>query len=105
MSKPVLPAKYTDFIAKYPELGAVWDALHAAEAKGPLDARMQRLLKFAVAIGAQKSGAGKAAVRKALDAGLTEAELGQVVVLAASTVGLPGAVAAHGWIQDVLQKD
>jgi alkylhydroperoxidase/carboxymuconolactone decarboxylase family protein YurZ len=99
------PSQYQAFVKRYPKLGEAWEAIHAAEADGPLDPRTVRLVKLGVAIGALKEGAVHAAARKALAAGVAPAELEQVVALAAATVGLPSAVAAHSWIQDVLARE
>ena len=84
------PKKYSAFIERFPKLGQAWEAIHEAEAEGPLDPRSSRLVH--------------AAARKALKAGVTADEMDQVVVLAAATLGMPGAVAAYGWVQDVLEK-
>ena len=96
--------KYMDFILRFPELGAAWDAMHREEAQGPLDVRTIRLVKLAVAMGAGREGAVHSAVRKALKAGVTREELDQVVALGASTLGMPGSVAVYTWIQDILAK-
>jgi alkylhydroperoxidase/carboxymuconolactone decarboxylase family protein YurZ len=102
-SKP--PRQHTEFIQRFPKLGEAWDAIHAAEAVGPLDVRSARLVKLAVAIGALKEGAVHAAARKALGAGVSAAEMHQVVALAAATLGLPSTVAAYGWVEDVVAKE
>jgi len=99
------PKKYSAFIERFPKLGEAWEAIHQAEAEGPLDPRTVRLVKVAVAIGAFKEGAVHAAVRKAVKAGASAAELQQVVVLAAATLGMPATVAAYSWVQDVLERD
>ena len=98
------PKKYNDFIERFPKLGEAWEAIHEAEAEGPLDLRTSRLVKLAVAIGAFKEGAVHAAARKALKAGVSPEEMAQVVVLATATLGMPGTVAAYCWVQDVLEK-
>lgn len=101
MSKlPEAPKPYTRFIERYPKLGQAWDAIHEAGAEGPLDERTQRLIKLAVAIGAQRSGSVHASVRKARAMGISDAELEQVVAISASTLGLPSVVAAYGWLYD-----
>ena len=99
------PKKYLEFIERFPKLGEAWEAIHAAEAEGPLDLRMARLVKLAVAIGAFKEGTVHAAARKALKAGITAEEMRQVVVLATATLGMPSTVAVYCWIQDVLEKN
>jgi len=96
--------KYIDFIKRFPALGEAWNTIHREEAQGPLDARTQRLVKLAVAMGAFREGAVHSAVRKALKAGITREELEQVVALGASTLGMPSSVAVYTWVQDVLDK-
>ena len=98
MPKP--PQTYRDFIARFPKLGEAWDALAEAGQEGPLDAKTQRLLKLAVAIGALKEGPVHAGARKALAAGITREEMEQVVALAAGTIGMPSTVAAWSWIRE-----
>lgn len=94
------PKIHEEFVARYPELGKAWEQANAAGQKGPLDARTQRLVKLAVAVGALREGAVHASVRKALDLGIPREELEQVVALAAGTIGLPATVAAYTWICD-----
>ncbi len=98
------PKKYTEFIERFPKLGEAWEAIHAAEAEGPLDPRSVRLLKLAVAIGALREGAVHAAARKALKAGASVEDLQQVVVLAAATIGMPATVAAYCWVQEAVER-
>lgn len=94
------PSQHRQFVRRYPRLGEAWDLINAEGADGPLDARTQRLIKLAIAIGAMREGAVHAGVRKARDAGATVKEMEQVVALAASTVGLPATVAAWSWVRD-----
>ena len=72
--------------------------------EGPLDAKAQRLIKLAIAIGALREGAIRANVRKALAMGITKAEIEQVIALATSTVGFPGTVAVFTWINDIFER-
>ena len=91
------PARHREFVRRFPGLGEAWDLVNEEGAAGPLDAKTQRLLKLAIAIGAMREGAVHSGVRKARDSGATTAEMEQVVALAASTIGLPAAVAAWSW--------
>jgi alkylhydroperoxidase/carboxymuconolactone decarboxylase family protein YurZ len=100
-SLPKPPSAYTDFVTRFPKLGQAWDLLAEGGKDGPLDERTARLVKLAIAIGAQKEGAVHASVRKALAMGITREELDQVVALSAGTLGLPSAVAAHTWVEEV----
>ncbi|MDP1832159.1 MAG: carboxymuconolactone decarboxylase family protein [Geothrix sp.] len=99
------PKKYKEFTTRFPKLAEAWDSIHEAGATGPLDAKTQRLVKLAVAIGALREGAVHASARKALDMGITIEELEQVVALAAGTLGMPATVAAFTWVRDVTHKD
>jgi 4-carboxymuconolactone decarboxylase len=94
------PAAYQDFVSRYPRLGRAWRLASDEAARGPLDARTQRLVKLAIAVGAQRESAVHSAVRKALDEGVSLAEMEQLVPLAAPTIGFPASVAAWSWIRD-----
>jgi 4-carboxymuconolactone decarboxylase len=94
------PAVHRQFVTRFPRLGKAWDLLNEEGGAGPLDGKTQRLLKLAVAIGAMREGAVHSGVRKAREAGASMAEVEQVVALAASTVGLPAAVAVWTWMRD-----
>jgi alkylhydroperoxidase/carboxymuconolactone decarboxylase family protein YurZ len=99
---PKPPKAYEAFVQRYPRLAAAWDALTQAGEEGPLDERLIRLFKLAIAIGALREGAVRSGVRKALAAGVTRAEIDQVIALAPSTIGLPSTVAVFSWVQDVM---
>jgi 4-carboxymuconolactone decarboxylase len=47
-----------------------------------------------------REGAVHSGVRKARDTGASTAEMEQVVALAASTIGLPAAVAVWTWVRE-----
>jgi alkylhydroperoxidase/carboxymuconolactone decarboxylase family protein YurZ len=104
-SKPPTPPKtYEDFTARFPELSRAWESMGAAaRADGTLDDRECRLVKLGIAIGAQHRGAVQAAVRHAVAAGVTAEDIEQTAALCASTVGVPGAVAAWSWIRASLK--
>jgi alkylhydroperoxidase/carboxymuconolactone decarboxylase family protein YurZ len=99
---PKPPETYEAFVQRYPRIARAWEELAEAGKDGPLDARTARLTKLALAIGALREGAVHANVRKALAAGITAAEVEQVVALAAGTLGLPATVAVYSWVQDAL---
>ena len=101
-SKSGPPKAYTRFVERYPSLSQAWDLIHEEGERGPLDARTQRLVKLAVSIGALREGPVHAGVRKALRMGISREEIEHVVALAASTMGMPSTVAAHSWVNDVL---
>ncbi len=100
MPKP--PETYEEFTRRYPRIARAWEELAEAGREGPLDNRAARLVKLALAIGAMREGAVHANVRKALAAGVSPAEIEQIVALAAGTLGLPATVAVYSWVRDTL---
>jgi len=102
MSEPRPPKTYEEFVQRFPELGQAWDQIAEAGRRGPLDERVQRLIKLAVAIGAMREGAVHASVRKATAHGITAGEIAQVIALGAGTIGLPSTAAVYSWIRDIL---
>lgn len=96
------PKTYDAFVREFPRLGEAWESMRLAEEDGPFGKRELRLLKLAVAVGCGKEGPVHSSVRKARAAGCTDAEIRHVVALAASTIGLPPAVAAYSWVVEEL---
>jgi 4-carboxymuconolactone decarboxylase len=100
MKRSQPPTAYQEFVRRFPRLGRAWTLASDEAARGPLDARTQRLVKLAIAVGAQRESAVHSAVRKALDEGVSLAEMEQLVPLAAPTIGFPASVAAWSWIRE-----
>ena len=100
---PPPPKAFRDFSERFPKAAQAWGLLSEAGATGPLDSSTQLLVKLSIAIGTRSEGATHSAVRKALAAGIPPEAIYQVVALAASTVGLPNAVAAFTWIEDEMK--
>jgi len=96
-----LPEPVDAFRNGYPK---VWEAFsqlgERCHEAGPLDAKMRRLVKLALAIGAGLEGATHSAVRNALASGITPEEMKHVAVLSVTTLGLPGSMRAFTWIDD-----
>ena len=104
MSK--LPAPYQDFKRDFPTVHQAYEALaSAAHETGPLDERTRRLVKLAISIGAGLEGAVRSHTWQGKTAGLDEAEMDHVVLLAITTVGLPSAIAARSWIRSALAPE
>jgi 4-carboxymuconolactone decarboxylase len=99
-----LPDIYVSFRERFPQVGQAQDHLAAeVDAAGPLDERTSRLVKLGIGVGSVSEGAVRSNVRKALAAGATPEEVQHVVLLAITTRGFPAAVAAWGWVQEVLE--
>ncbi len=99
------PAAHQAFVSRFPGLGRAWELANEEGGLGPLDRRTQRLVKLAIAVGAMREGAVHSGVRKARDAGVTREAMEQVLALAATTIGLPSAVAVWSWLRDELGAD
>ncbi len=98
-----LPDAYTDFRTSYPEVAARLDDLgEQTRLAGPIDGLAQHLVKLGIAVGALAEGAVRSHARQAVGAGASPAAVRQVAVLAITTAGFPTAIAALGWIDEVL---
>lgn len=72
-----LPEIYRRFLSDQPNVMTAYEALaDATHAAGPLTDRERRLVKIAIAIGAQAEGAVRSHARKARAEGIEEAALG-----------------------------
>lgn len=101
-----LPSGAANIAKKHPQVWAAYEQLGAACAQsGPLDARTLRLVKLALAVGAESEGAVHSHVRRALAEGVTKDELLHVSLLAIPSIGLAKAVAAMTWIEDILKGE
>lgn len=97
-----IPAAAGDLAEAHPEIWAAYSALGKAAAEsGPLTERERRLIKLALAIGAGSEGAVHSHTRRARAEGVEPAALRQVALLAIGPLGLPRAVAAKTWIEDI----
>ena len=96
------PSDFNASVRKsYPEVWKAFAALsESCHESGPLDDRSRKLVKLALAVAAGLEGGTHSAVRHAKDAGITQAEMEQVAILAITTIGFPVAMRALSWIRD-----
>ena len=100
-----LPEKYKKFSNTYPEIFDIYQELgKKTRETGPLDRKIQDLIKLGIAVGNNSKGAVRSHTRKALESGATKEEIMHTVLMALSTVGFPSMVAASGWVDEVIQK-
>lgn len=98
-----LPRAARALAEHHPDIWNAYAALgEACASAGPLTERERRLVKLALAIGAGSEGAVHSHARRGVAEGIDAAALRQVALLAIGTLGLPAAVAASTWIEDVL---
>ncbi len=102
MSQP--PKHFTDFLKTYEDVGAAYKSLGSATlAAGPLPKKTAQLVKLGIAVGMRHEGAVHAHCRKAIGAGCTAEEVRHAVLLATTTLGFPGMMAALSWVDDVIE--
>jgi alkylhydroperoxidase/carboxymuconolactone decarboxylase family protein YurZ len=96
------PSTAADHIrTKYSEIWQAFsDLAEACHNAGPLNEKIRRLVKLAIAVGAGTEGGTHSAVRHAREAGITAQEMEHVVLLSITTIGLPAAGRALTWIHD-----
>jgi alkylhydroperoxidase/carboxymuconolactone decarboxylase family protein YurZ len=98
-----MPETPQQFAREHPDVWAAYADLGEATAEaGPLEGDHKRLVKLALAIGAQSEGAVHSHVRRGIDEGLDPAAMRQVAILSIPTIGFPGAMAALSWIDDLV---
>ena len=99
-----LPEFLQKVVDRYPEVWKKYGDLSQAvgSVKG-LDERSQKLVKLAVAIGAGRQGAVHSHARRCKRAGFSAEELYHAALLAITTIGWSGAIAALSWIDDELK--
>lgn len=97
-----MPGAAGDLAEQLPDIWSAYSALGKATAEaGPLTERERRLVKLALAIGAGSEGAVHSHTRRAKSEGIEDEAMQQVALLAIGPLGLPRAVAARTWIEDV----
>jgi 4-carboxymuconolactone decarboxylase len=97
------PKAHHQFMTEFPDVAAAYEQLAtASHDNGPLDDKTRQLVKLALAIGLGHEGAVHAHARRALESGITPAEIKHVVTLAVTTLGMPNTVAAYTWVNDIL---
>jgi len=101
-----LPETFKQFVAKYPKLGAAHEQVaKAVEGAGPLDAKTLALIKIGISLGGGLESALRSHVRRARQAGASEQEIEQAILLGMNTVRFPRTVAAWRWAQMQFERD
>ena len=97
-----MPKFFEEFRAAHPEVASHYNALsEACKKAGPLDERTIEMVKLGIAIGAAAEGAAHSHARRAKAAGVTDAQLEHVALLAITTLGFPRAMTGLAWVLDV----
>ena len=100
-----LPKPFESFSKQFPDIMKQYQQLaKSCRDKGPLEEKIQELVKLGIAIGVNSKGGDRSAVRKALSAGATQEEIQHAVLLSTTTTGFPNMIAAMEWTKDVFDK-
>jgi len=101
-TKPTkLPQTYLAFVSRFPKVAkAHEDTAKAVDALGALDAKTCALIKIGISLGAGLESAVRSHVRRAREAGASDVEIEQAILLAMTTCGFPRTVAAWKWAQE-----
>ncbi len=95
-----LPGTYQLIVERFPKLAAAHEQMsEAVEQLGHLDNKTASLIKIGISLGAGLESAVRSHVRRAMEAGATEAEIENAIFLGMTTVGFPRTVAAWSWAQ------
>lgn len=101
-----LPKTFKEFVNKYPALGEAHQHIgREVEQLGPLDGKTLALIKIGVSMGAGLESALRSHVRRAMQAGVSEREIEQAILLGMNTVGFPRTVAAWSWAQVQFERE
>ena len=101
-----LPSTFKAFVEKFPALADAHEAVaQAVDQLGPLDRKTCQLIKIGIALGAGLESATRSHVRRAVEAGATELEIEQAIMLAMNTCGFPRTVAAWSWARQQFERD
>lgn len=101
-----VPATFKAFISRFPELGEAHQRVgKAVERLGPMDRRQCELVKIGICLGAGLESALRSHVRRAREAGASESEVEQAILLGMNTCGFPRTVAAWQWAQQQFERD
>ena len=100
-----LPKRFKKFQKDFPEVAKAYEELGTAVHKsGPLNAKTRALIKLAISTGAGMEGAVHSHTRKAIEAGCSNDEIKQTIMLALPTIGFPATMAVMSWVDDIIEK-
>jgi 4-carboxymuconolactone decarboxylase len=104
--EPKVPSTFSAFAQRFPALAEAHENMtDAAQTAGPLDAKTCALVRIGLALGAGLESAVRSHVRRAAEAGATEEEIEQAIVLGATTLGFPRTIAGWTWAKQQFERD
>ncbi len=100
-----VPGTFKAFITRFPEIGKAHESVaRAAQTAGPMDKKNCELVKIGISLGAGLESALKSHVRRAVEAGASQSEVEQAILLGMNTVGFPRTVGAWSWAREQFER-
>ncbi len=100
-----LPDVYKKFTDRYPDVFNDFKQLGISTRNaGPLNEKIQNLIKLGIAVGVNSRGGVMSSTRKAMAAGASTEEIEHAVLLAMTTSGFPNMIAALSWVNEVFEE-
>jgi len=100
-----LPRPYEQFTREHPEIWRAYETLGESTASsGPLDLKTRELVKLGMAAANGSVSAVQSHVHRALEAGVTPAEIEHAILLGVTTLGFPAMMAALSWAKAAIQN-
>ncbi|MFZ7125518.1 MAG: carboxymuconolactone decarboxylase family protein [Desulfobacterales bacterium] len=96
---------YEKIAVKYPQvMTAVQSLGDTVRSIGPIDNKTSLLIQLAAAAAAQSEGSVHSHTRRALEAGVSAAEIEHAVMMLISVIGFPKVAAALSWVYDITEN-
>lgn len=100
------PGTFKRIVKSFPSIATAHEQMaRAVDAVGPLDRATCELIKIGICVGAGLESALRSHVRRACEAGATQAAIEQAIFLGMTTVGFPRATAAWSWARQQFERD
>jgi 4-carboxymuconolactone decarboxylase len=101
-----LPNTFREFASRFPDVVEQHEKMaQVVNQSGPLDEKTRSLIKIGISLGAGLESALRSHVRRAKQAGATNEEIEQAILLGMNTRGFPATVAAWSWAQVQFERD
>jgi 4-carboxymuconolactone decarboxylase len=97
------PKAFQQFRADHPEVFAAYETLgESASSAGPLDTRTLELIKLGMAAAGRSKSAVQSHTHRALESGVTPAEVEHALIAGVNTLGFSAMMAALSWAKSAL---
>ena len=98
-----LPKNFRRFQDEHKDIYEAYEKLgEAAACCGPLDGKTRELIKLGMAAAISSQGGVQSHTHRALDYGISPAEIEHAIVLGVTTLGFPKTMAALSWAREAL---